>query len=202
MKKLGKRIGFCFFLAALVWVGTLISDRQRLNDELVRLHVVAASDSEADQELKLRVRDAVLESLTAAMENVADADAAKAYIQSVLPEVEAVANEVLRAAGCDETAVASFAREMFDTRAYDTFTLPAGIYDALRITIGDGEGENWWCVVFPTFCLGATTENFADIAAGAGFPDSLTGALTGEGYEIRLFFLEAMGKLENFLHGG
>lgn len=202
MKKLGKRVLLCFFLAALIWVGTLISDRQRLKDELIRLHVVAASDSEADQELKLQVRDAVLESLTTAMENVADADAAKVYIQSILPEVEQVANAVLRAAGCEDTAVASFAQEVFDTREYDTFTLPAGIYDALRITIGEAEGENWWCVVFPTFCLGTTTEDFSDIAAGAGFPDSLTGALTGEGYEIRFFFLEAMGKLENFLHGG
>ena len=93
--------------------------------------------------------------------------------------------------------------EEFATRYYDTFTLPAGIYEALRITIGEGEGQNWWCVVFPTLCVGATVEEFEETAHCAGFSDGLTGALTGEdGYEVRFFFLDALGKLENFLHKG
>ena len=87
--------------------------------------------------------------------------------------------------------------------AGDTFTLPAGIYEALRITIGEGEGHNWWCVAFPSLCLSATSEEFADKAAGAGFPDSLTGALDGEEkYEVRFFLLDALGELEKFLYAG
>lgn len=203
MIKLIKRVGICFLLSALVWCGTLLSDRQRLNDELIRLHVVANSDSQEDQALKLQVRDAVTQSLSQAMADIADVDQAKDYLQQNLPKIKKLANDTLRAAGCEDIAVVSLTEEAFDTRYYDTFTLPAGVYEALRITIGDGEGQNWWCVVFPTLCVSATSEGFADTAAGAGFPDSLTGALTGEEeYEIRFFFLDALGKLENLLHKG
>ncbi|MBQ8834882.1 MAG: stage II sporulation protein R [Oscillospiraceae bacterium] len=191
-----RRVGFCFLLAALVWCGTLLADRELLNEELIRLHVVANSDSEEDQAIKLRVRDAVTESLREAMEDVADVEEAKAYLQENLPKIQKVANDTLRSLGCTEEAVVTLCRQAFDTRYYDTFTLPAGVYDALRITIGAGEGQNWWCVVFPTFCIPATTEGFEDVAAGAGFPDALNEALTGE-QEVRFFFLDALGKLEN-----
>ena len=203
MKKLIKRVGICFLLAALVWCGTLIADRQRLNEELIRLHVVANSDSEEDQALKLRVRDAVTESLAQAMADIGDVDQAKAYLQENLPKIQKLANDTLRELGCEDTAVVSLMEEAFDTRYYETFTLPAGVYEALRITIGEGEGQNWWCVVFPTLCLSATSEGFEDTAAGAGFPESLTGALTGEEeYEVRFFLLDVLGKLENLIHEG
>lgn len=203
MKKCLKRIGICFLLAALVWTGTVIADRQLLREELIRLHVVAASDSAEDQALKLRVRDAVVESLQSDLENLADADQAKAYLQENLPKIERLVNQVLQAAGCDDTATVSLAVEEFATRIYDTFTLPAGIYDSLRITIGEGQGHNWWCVVFPSLCVSATAEGFEETADCAGFPDSLTGALEGkDGYEIRFFLLDALGSLENLLHAG
>lgn len=190
-------------LAAFVWCGTLIADRKRLNEELIRLHVVANSDTDADQALKLRVRDAVTESLRDAMQGISDADQAKRYIRENLSKIESVANQVLKEAGSADRAVASLNEEAFDTRYYDTFTLPAGVYNALRITIGEGKGHNWWCVVFPTLCLPATTDGFEDVAASAGFPDSLTGALEGEqGYEIRFFLLDMLGKLENKLQLG
>ena len=203
MKKILKRIGICFLLATLVWCGTLIADRQLLRKELIRLHVVAASDSDEDQALKLRVRDAVTESLRRELQNVTDAEQAKAYLQENLPKLEAMANRVLREAGCGDLATVSLQAEEFATRIYETFTLPAGIYDALRITIGDGEGKNWWCVVFPSLCVPATSEGFEETASCAGFPDSLTGALEGdEAYEVRFFLLDALGQLENFLHRG
>ena len=78
--------------------------------------------------------------------------------------------------------------------------MPAGTYDALRITVGEGQGQNWWCVVFPQLCLPAVSEGFEDTAAGAGFSDSLTGALEGE-YQVRFFLLDCLGWLENFLFG-
>lgn len=200
MRKLIRRIGFCFLLAALVWCGTLIADRQTLDEELIRLHVVANSDSEEDQAVKLRVRDAVIESLRSAMEGVADVEEAKAYLQENLPRIQQVANDTLDALGCDCEAVVTLCKETFDTRYYDTFTLPAGVYEALRITIGEGEGHNWWCVVFPTLCVPATSEGFADVAAGAGFSEELNGALTGEEeYEVRFFLLDVLGRVENLL---
>ncbi len=197
MKKMCKRIVLCAVFTAAVWAFGLLRDRQILNEQLIRLHVVANSDSERDQAIKLQVRDAVIGSLSDAMADVADIDQARAYIRENLPKIEKAANDTLKALGCDETAVASLKEEVFDTRYYDTFTLPAGIYEALRITIGEGEGKNWWCVVFPTLCAPATTEGFADVAAGAGFPETLNAALEGErGYEIRFFLLDLLGKWE------
>ena len=199
MKKLLKRVVLCFLLVCLVYVGALVADRQKLQNELVRLHVVAASDSEEDQAIKLQVRDAVLESLQAGLENATDIEAAKSYIQAQLPKLESVANEVLAAAGCGDVATVSLQVEEFAARVYDTFSLPAGLYDSLRITIGEGEGRNWWCVTFPTLCIPATTEGFEAVAAGAGFSEELTGSLTGE-YEVRFYLLDLLGQLENFLH--
>lgn len=203
MKKAMKRIGICLMAALAVWGGTLLADRQRLNEELIRLHVVANSDSREDQEVKLRVRDAVIESLEADLKSLGDVEQAKAYLQENLPKIQAVANQTLKKAGYSGDAVVSLCKEAFDTREYDTFSLPAGIYEALRIVIGEGEGHNWWCVVFPTLCVPATTEGFADTAAGAGFPDSLTGALTGEEeYQVRFYLLDALGRMENYFFPG
>ena len=202
MRKYWNRIGICLITAVLFWVGGLIADRQLLRQELVRLHVVAASDSEEDQRLKLRVRDAILESLQSDMEKLTDVEAAKAYLRENLPKIERVANRVLREAGCTDPAAASLAVEEFSTRVYDTFSLPAGIYDTLRITIGEGAGHNWWCVTFPGLCIPATSEGFEAEAAGAGFSDDLTDSLAGEPYEIRFFLLDALGKLENMFFAG
>lgn len=192
-----KRVGICLILAALVWCSTLLSDRQKLNEDLIRLHVVANSDSPEDQEIKLRVRDAVVSSLQSDLAKVADVEEAKAYLRENLAKIQQIANDVLEKAGFDGGAVVTLCREAFDTRYYDTFTLPAGIYESLRVTIGEGNGHNWWCVVFPSLCLSATTEGFADTAAGAGFSDALRGALTGETeYQVRFFLLDTLGKLE------
>ena len=199
MKKLLKRVVLCFLLVCVVYTGALVVDRQKLRSELVRLHVVAASDSEEDQAIKLQVRDAVLESLQEGLRDVTDIEAAKAYIQSQIPRLETVANEVLAASGCGDVATVRLQVEEFAARVYDTFTLPAGVYDALRITIGEGEGRNWWCVAFPSLCIGATTGEFEAVAAGAGFSEDLTGTLTGE-YEVRFYLLDLLGQLENFIH--
>ena len=199
MKKLLKPVFICFLLVCLVYTIALVLDRQKLRNELIRLHVVAASDSEEDQAIKLQVRDAVLESLQAGLAEATDIEAAKVYIESQLPRLESVANRVLAAAGCGDVATVSLQVEEFAARVYDTFSLPAGLYDSLRITIGEGAGRNWWCVTFPTLCLPATTEGFEAVAAGAGFSEELTGTLTGE-YEVRFYLLDLLGQLENFLH--
>ena len=201
MRKILKFCGFCCLLAALLWFGSVIADRQSLNEDIVRLHVVANSDSEEDQALKLQVRDAVTAKLQAVMGALPDAQQAKEWIQANLEELESFVNQFLSDVGSADTAKVTFQKEAFDTRKYDTFSLPAGVYESLRITIGNGEGKNWWCVVFPMLCAPATTEGFADAAAGSGFPDSLTGALEDDGgYEIRFFFLDCLGRIENFFH--
>lgn len=203
MKKCLKRVGVCFLIASFVWLGTVIADRAALRNELIRLHIVANSDGERDQALKLRVRDAVIESLESGMADVADVGQAKAYLQENLPKIEKAAERVLREAGCGDTVKAALAVEEFGRRVYDTFTLPAGVYDALRITIGEGAGRNWWCVVFPSLCTPQTAAGFEETADGAGMPESLACALEGkDGYEVRFFLLDMLGALENLVHRG
>ena len=201
MKKIMKRIVLCAVLSAGIWTWGILADRQTLNEELLRLHVVADSDSAADQNIKLKVRDAVIDSISADLANIADISQARCYIEENLPKIQQVANDTLKALGCGDTAVATLKEEIFDTRFYDTFTLPAGVYGSLRITIGDGEGENWWCVVFPTLCVPATSEGFEDVAAGAGFSDSLTDTLEGE-CEIRFYLLDLLGRLDGYFRQG
>ena len=201
MKKILKRIVLCACIAGSTWCWGLISDRQTLNEELLRLHVVAASDSEADQAIKLRIRDAVINSISEDLAKIGDMEAAKQYIRENLPKIQQTANDTLKALGCTDEAVATLREELFDTRVYDTFTLPAGVYEALRITIGEGDGKNWWCVAFPTLCIPATSEGFEEVAAGAGFSETLTGTLEGE-YEIRFYLLDLLGRLEGILWKG
>ena len=193
----------CLLIAGLLWIGSLIVDRVILNDEVIRLHVVANSDAQEDQDIKLQVRDAVNGYLGELLANVTSVEEAKAYIQESLPKIQKVANEVLIRCGVEPDAVVTFCKETFGTRLYDTFRLPAGLYEALRITIGEGEGQNWWCVAFPTLCVPATSEGFEDVAAGAGFPERLSDALQEqESCSIRFFLLDCMGRLENFFHKG
>lgn len=196
-----KLIKFGILIAAVMGLCTLLTDRQTLKTELVRLHVVGASNGEHDQSVKLSVRDAVVQSLNAAMEGITDAQQAKEYIRTHLPEIEAVANRALEALGESKQAVVTFLQEEFPTRVYDTFSLPSGIYDSLRITIGEGEGRNWWCVVFPSLCMKATSAEVNTAAAGAGFSTGLSNAVTGqEGYQIRFYLLDVLGKIENYFH--
>lgn len=203
MKQLAKMIGICVLLVVIVWFGTVVSDRRHLNEDLIRLHVVAESDSEADQQTKLRVRDAVTAYLQANMDTNMDKEQAKQWLQDHLPQIRDTANEALALYDPDGSAEVSLKKEAFPTRTYDTFTLPAGVYESLRVTVGDGEGKNWWCVVFPSLCIPATTDGFEAAAAGAGFSDSLTGAITEEEpYRIRFFVLDCLGWLENFLFRG
>ena len=203
MKFIWKSVRVCLMIAGLLWIGTMVADRVFLNNQVIRLHVVANSDAQEDQDIKLQVRDAVNDYLREILADVTSVDEAKAYIAQSIPKLQSIANEVLIRCGVEPDAVVTFCKENFGTRLYDTFRLPAGIYEALRITIGEGKGQNWWCVAFPTLCVPATSEGFEDVAAGAGFPDRLNEALKDqESCSIRFFLLDCMGRLENFFHKG
>lgn len=201
MKKIVKLMGTLFLLAAAFYLGTVASDRQMLSENLIRLHVVADSDSVEDQQIKLQVRDAITAKLGTVLADFPDLETAKAYLQEQLPELEKIANDTLKAAGNGCRAVVTLAKEAFPIREYDTFTLPAGIYESLRVTIGSGEGKNWWCVVFPSLCASATTDGFEDTAVGAGFSNRVAGTLTGkQEYRVRFFLLDCFGWVENWIY--
>ncbi len=198
MKKFFTIFAFLALCGSIVLTAQLLSDRETLEKELVRLHVVGASNSEHDQAVKLSVRDAVVALVEPMLEGIDDPSTAKQYIGAHLQQIETCANEALAQLGEAKKATVSFMKEAFPTRQYDTFSLPAGIYDSLRVVIGEGEGKNWWCVVFPQMCYGAAVKQ---VTAGAGFSDTLTNTVTGE-YKLRFFFLDVIGRSENFLRRG
>ena len=203
MRKGLKWIGIAVLFGMVLYMGSVVRDKQQLGNEVLRLHVVANSDAADDQAVKLMVKDAVLKVLNDVTFGAKSKADAQIMLASELERIESAANAVLDEQGITDRARVSLAQEEFPTRYYDTFTLPAGVYDSLRVTIGEGEGHNWWCVVFPSLCIPAASDDVADTAAGAGFSDSLSGAITGEPeYEVRFFLLDVLGQLENFFHKG
>ena len=129
-----------------------------VRESVVRLHILANSDSAEDQALKLKVRDAVVEAAAGWLDGAADADEALALAEQRLPQLKAVAQQTVTDAGYDYSVDATLCTMYFTTRQYDTVTLPAGVYEAVRFTIGRGEGKNWWCVVYPPLCAGAAMQ--------------------------------------------
>ncbi len=197
MKKMIKLAGITMLLLSLFYIGALIADKRILRNDVVRLHVVANSDCDQDQKIKLAVKDAIINFLQRDVASLDNATQAKTYLQERLPKLEELANSTLVKLGSDDKAKVSLGTDAFDIREYDTFSLPSGIYDSLRVEIGKAEGRNWWCVVFPALCVPTSTQDFENVAASAGFHQSLVNTLTAEdGYEIRFFFLDCLGKLE------
>lgn len=145
-------------LCLMLSVCGVYGECQGIRDSVVRLHILANSDSAADQALKLQVRDAVLEAAAGWLDGAADAGEALMLAQQQLPRLQAAAQQTVRDAGYSYPVKAQLCRMYFTTRQYDTVTLPAGVYDAVRFTIGAGEGHNWWCVVFPPMCVGTSVK--------------------------------------------
>lgn len=186
-------ISLLFALCAALLTGLWAQGRQRrLSSELVRLHVVANSDDETDQAAKLRVRDAVLAALAPELSDIKDPAEAEAVIKKALPQLQIAARESLQKSGKFYPASAELRYERFPTRQYSGFSLPAGNYVALRVTLGEGQGHNWWCVVFPPLCTAAATDETAFSALPA---DDARLIRSDEGYEIRFHIVEWYGKL-------
>lgn len=128
-----------------------------LSEKVLRLHVLANSDSEADQQLKLKVRDAILQESDRLFQQSDSKEAAMAQMATHLSDVEQVAERTLWKNGCDLPVTAALKKVKFNTRTYGNITLPAGDYDALQVEIGAAKGKNWWCVLFPSLCVPSST---------------------------------------------
>ncbi len=163
-----------------------------LSGALLRLHIIANSDSEADQAVKLQIRDAITEAFQDDFSAAADKDAACALAEALLPEAEAIANHVLEEQGFSERASASLTFCYFPEKTYGDMTFPAGYYDALRITIGEAKGQNWWCVLYPPLC-------FTDVSASV--PESskvlLQNNLSVKAYESLTFSADTNTHAQN-----
>lgn len=172
-----------------------------LYDRILRLHVIADSDSDADQAVKLKVRDAVLKLLGDEMETSPDLEQARTAAERLMPEAERVARQVLRDSGFSYGATVTLGYEYYPTRDYGGFRLPAGRYLSYRIVLGSGEGHNWWCVLFPALCT-APAERQEDEFVTAGFTPGQIGVLSGKKspkYAVRFRILEPLGELEEKL---
>ncbi len=130
----------------------------QLRESVLRLHILADSDSEEDQRLKLCVRDALLERSGELFGEADDLESAEEAALEALPEIVDIAEDTLRAQGCDSPVRAYLADMEFDERVYGNITMPAGKYRALRIEIGEAKGHNWWCVMYPPLCIPAAEE--------------------------------------------
>lgn len=182
-------LAFGLTLTAGLWSSV---SQSALAAQVLRLHVVAHSDSDADQTLKLAVRDAVLARATPLLDGVTDPQQAEAALESHLDELAREGQAVLAQAGCVHSVAVSIEDQWFPTRNYDSFSLPAGTYRALRVVIGDGAGQNWWCVVFPPLCLASVSEEVVDAAAQSGLSENQISLITGRDgqYVLKFKFIE------------
>lgn len=181
-------------LCVSLCVGTWAQGRQRdISSSLVRLHVIAASDETAEQELKLRVRDNVLEYLTPVLDKAESPEEAQRIINGELTSIKAAAEAC---AGGRSVSV-TLGQEYYPTREYEGFTLPAGQYQSLRVILGEGKGHNWWCVVFPPLCVSAAEQSKALDAMSEPERGLITEA---DGYELRFRIVELWGELMELLN--
>ena len=187
-------LAFALTLTAGVWAS---ASESALAGQMLRLHVVANSDSDRDQALKLLVRDAVLAGAGELLDGVSDRESAEQALTLHLDELVRSAEEVLEAEGCEDAVTVALADQWFPTKEYVGFSLPAGQYRALRVTIGEGEGRIWWCVVFPPLCLGSVTEESMETVAGETLTDGQVALITGQdgGYVLKFRFIEWWNEL-------
>ena len=157
MKKYIHLLVLALILAGMALTIPFFDSCEELYSDVMRIHILANSNSAADQSLKLAVRDKVLEACSRYYDGCSGKDEAIDITRSHIGEIEAAAEREIRRRGFDYPVCARIVTDDFDTRYYGSFTMPAGRYDALRLTIGDGAGKNWWCVMYPSLCVGAAS---------------------------------------------
>ncbi|MBO5023498.1 MAG: stage II sporulation protein R [Clostridia bacterium] len=172
-----------------------LGDEAEIYDNTVRLHVLANSDSAHDQEVKLCVRDAVLETITQITQGAQSAEEAEALIAQNIHTICGTAKETLCELGEDKEVSVTLSEEYYPTREYEDFTLPAGKYSSLRIMIGEAQGQNWWCVLYPELCT--SNAKTGETLVKTGFSKDQIDILTGgeePKYRLKFKILEIFEK--------
>ena len=175
----------------LLWGAWSLHRQDDLQEKMIRLHVIANSDSDADQTLKLCVRDAVLCRAEEILRQSADMTEARARLRDSLPAIGDAAAQELAAQGSGYAVSVALEDTEFPRKTYDGFALPAGEYLALRVLIGEAAGQNWWCVVFPPLCTAAASD-VPTVALDAGLTDQEVALITeaDEGYILKFKSVE------------
>lgn len=181
---------------SLLWGVWSLRAQDTLGEKMIRLHVIANSDTPADQTLKLQVRDRVLAEATKILKSSADMAQAQAKLAEALPELEKAAAEEIYDRGYTYPVSAHLEKTEFPTKQYDGFALPSGEYTALRLLIGEAKGRNWWCVVYPPLCTAAASDlEETAIASGMEGRDISLMTEKNTGYTLKFRSLELW---ENF----
>ncbi|MCM1023927.1 MAG: stage II sporulation protein R [Prevotella sp.] len=191
--ELAMLIGLAFSVFCAGFCG-FAENYRSVTDTVFRLHILANSDSEEDQAVKLKVRDALLEENCGIFADCSSAEEAAAAAELHMDELKLTAERILAENGADYGAECTVEKIRFDDRVYGGMTMPAGEYLALRVTLGKSDGKNWWCVMFPPLCLPAVSE---DAAAETFSAEELELLENHECYECRFYFLELLEKLGN-----
>jgi stage II sporulation protein R len=179
-------------------ITTFAAEYEHITDNVLRLHILANSDSEEDQALKLLVRDAILAETAGIFENAGGKEEAVKAAKMAVPEIERIARKVIDEQGYDYSVSAEITTMEFDTRVYGDITMPAGEYEAIRVTIGEAEGKNWWCVMFPPLCIPAvaadeTIEVFNEVLTESE-KDILQNPVK---YEARFFIVDLINDMKS-----
>jgi len=153
-----KLIILTLLLTSILCMGTYAATKPTINENIIRLHVIANSDSDADQKVKLLIRDEILKAFKPYTVSSCKTEA-EAYLKTHLLDAEEIANQVLKENGFTYTAHAEYGIYEFPLRTYGNVTLPAGKYNGLRIKLGESAGQNWWCVMYPPLCFNDLNTN-------------------------------------------
>ena len=191
MSKIIRALALALGISVIISLCGFEGECQEIRDSVLRLHVLAHSDSAEDQALKLLVRDTVIDETAALFDEAETEQEARAAVAAHLAGIEQAAQQRVYDEGYDYPVRAELTEMYFTTRTYGNVTLPAGNYEAVRITIGDAAGRNWWCVVFPPMCVSAATDaaDLSDVLT-----DDQRDIVENSGrYEVRLKVVEWFG---------
>lgn len=174
-----------------------IHGEAKVYDTVLRLHVLANSDSEEDQALKLKVRDGVLAATAPLLENAETRDQAEAIVRAHMADIQSAAEAVVAENGSEQAVTVMLDLEDYPTRNYESCAFPAGEYLSLRVCLGEAEGQNWWCVLFPPLCLSAATakNDAEDAFIQVGLSKEQYGIVTetqSRKYRVRFKILETV----------
>lgn len=168
---------------------------QEMYDNIIRIRIIANSDSKEDQQLKINIRDGVLDWSKELFGDTNSFEDAIKITSDNLDALGSVAQNIVNEQGYNYAVSVDFRDEFFDTRVYDGFTLPAGTYKTAVFTVGEGQGENWWCVIFPQVCVGACSGKLEDSLSKS----SSDYAYNAENYVIKFKTVEIFEKVKKYL---
>lgn len=197
IKKFEAAVAVALVLSVLLSVLSFAITSDSIEKDVLRLHILANSDSAEDQSLKIKVRNSVIENESDIFDGVGNVTAAKEKVIRNYDRIKASAKKVIREEGYDYPVSVRIEKTYFPTRHYESFTLPAGYYEALRIVIGEGKGHNWWCVMYPPLCVGSAAQVKKEYSK---LPDREKKLITSNPrYDIRFKTYEIYKKLLKYL---